>query len=101
MTWVRPQRTPRRPRGCPPLQARAPWPAAEGSMSETRSVQAQFDLRDRVAIVTGGSRGLGLEIARSLGEVGARGVIAARRPQWLQTAEQTLRSAGIEGLART
>ncbi|OLC29224.1 MAG: gluconate 5-dehydrogenase [Armatimonadetes bacterium 13_1_40CM_64_14] len=69
-------------------------------MSETRSVQAQFDLRGRVAIVTGGSRGLGLEIARSLGEVGARVVIAARRPQWLQTAEQTLRSAGIEVLAR-
>ncbi|HVH31044.1 MAG TPA: SDR family NAD(P)-dependent oxidoreductase, partial [bacterium] len=69
-------------------------------MTETPTGQAQFDLRGRVAIVTGGSRGLGLEIARSLGEAGAKVVIAARRLQWLQTGEQSLRSAGIEVLAR-
>jgi len=31
-----------------------------------------FDLHGRIAIVTGGSRGLGLQIAEALGEMGAR-----------------------------
>jgi NAD(P)-dependent dehydrogenase (short-subunit alcohol dehydrogenase family) len=55
-----------------------------------------FSLQHRVAIVTGGSRGLGLEIARGLGEAGARLVIAARRAQWLDEASADLAAAGIE-----
>jgi NAD(P)-dependent dehydrogenase (short-subunit alcohol dehydrogenase family) len=39
----------------------------------------QFDLRDKVAVVTGGSRGLGLEIARAYAGAGAHVVIASRK----------------------
>jgi gluconate 5-dehydrogenase len=54
-----------------------------------------FSLRDHGALVTGGSRGIGLEIARALGEAGARVAIVARRAEWLASAEQELRAAGI------
>ena len=57
-----------------------------------------FDLSDQVAIVTGGSRGLGLEMAEGLGEAGARVVITARREPELQDAAAHLRGLGIEVL---
>jgi len=57
---------------------------------------ALFSLADRVAVVTGGSRGLGLAIARGLGDAGARIVIAARRAEWLDPASAELAAAGIE-----
>jgi len=60
-----------------------------------------FDLTGKVALVTGGSRGLGLEMATALGEAGASVVITARREQWLTPAEQELRAKGIEVLAVT
>jgi gluconate 5-dehydrogenase len=57
-----------------------------------------FSLDGRVAIVTGGSRGLGLEMAEGLGEAGARVVITGRRAQWLDPAADHLRGRGIEVL---
>jgi gluconate 5-dehydrogenase len=64
-----------------------------------RTIQQLFDLSGRTAIVTGGSRGLGLEIAEGLAEAGARLVICARRDTWLGPAMDQLRSAGaaVEG----
>lgn len=65
----------------------------------TRTVQQLFDLSGRAAIVTGGSRGLGLEIAEGLGEASASLMICARREQWLAPAIDTLRERGfrVEG----
>ncbi len=63
------------------------------------TVKELFDLSGKVAIVTGGSRGLGLEIAHGLGEAGAALAITGRRRQWLDPAEQELREAGHDVLA--
>jgi len=63
------------------------------------SVKDLFDLSGTVAIVTGGSRGLGLEMAAALGEAGAAVAITARREQWLTTAAATLTAQGIDTLA--
>jgi NAD(P)-dependent dehydrogenase (short-subunit alcohol dehydrogenase family) len=63
------------------------------------SVKDLFDLSGTVALVTGGSRGLGLEMAIGLGEAGAAVAITARREQWLTSAEATLRGKGIDCLA--
>ena len=53
-----------------------------------------FDLTGQVAIVTGGSRGLGLQIARALGEYGASLALVARRQQELDEAAAGLSAAG-------
>lgn len=58
-----------------------------------------FDLTGKVAVVTGGSRGLGREMAIALGEAGARVVITARREQWLTPTHQELANLSIECLA--
>jgi gluconate 5-dehydrogenase len=59
-----------------------------------------FDFKGEVVIVTGGSRGLGLEIAEGFGRAGASLVITARRTQWLSEAENHLTAQGINVLAR-
>ncbi|MDR5855341.1 SDR family oxidoreductase [Caballeronia sp. LZ062] len=61
-----------------------------------RTVQQLFDLRDKTALVTGGSRGLGLQIAEALGEQGARVVLSARKHDELAAAAQHLRSRGVD-----
>ena len=59
-----------------------------------------FDLSGRVAIVTGGSRGLGEEMAEGLAEAGASLMICARREQWLAPTLESFRGRGFkaEGL---
>jgi NAD(P)-dependent dehydrogenase (short-subunit alcohol dehydrogenase family) len=51
---------------------------------------------DRAAIVTGASRGIGLAIARMLGEEGHALTLSSRRPENLDAAAQELREAGHE-----
>ena len=51
---------------------------------------------DRAAIVTGASRGIGLAIARMLGEEGHALTLSSRRPENLDAAAGELRDAGIE-----
>lgn len=58
-----------------------------------------FNLSGKIAIVTGGSRGMGKEVAIGLGEAGAKVAITARREQWLAPAYEELNSLGIECLA--
>jgi NAD(P)-dependent dehydrogenase (short-subunit alcohol dehydrogenase family) len=53
-------------------------------------------LAERAALVTGGSSGIGLAIARALGDDGYGVTIAARRPDKLEAAAEELRSAGVD-----
>ena len=59
-----------------------------------------FDLTGRVAIVTGGSRGLGQEIAEGLAEAGASLMLCARREQWLAPALEEFRLRGFKVVGR-
>src|SRR5690349_7128079 len=60
-----------------------------------------IDFRDRVALITGGSRGLGLLLARELGRLGARVVIVARDEQELERAKADLHQHGVEAVTVT
>src|SRR5229473_4428530 len=60
-----------------------------------------FDFKGEVVVVTGGSRGLGLEIAHAFGYAGAQVVITARREQWLTEAEKFLKERAISAYAMT
>lgn len=62
-------------------------------------VQELFQLGGQVALVTGGSRGLGLQMARALGESGARVVITARKEAELDEALAQLLAEGIQASA--
>ncbi|HEV7240115.1 MAG TPA: glucose 1-dehydrogenase [Thermoanaerobaculia bacterium] len=63
------------------------------------TVDQLFDLTNRVAVITGGSRGLGHEIAEGLAEAGAALMLCARREQWLAPTLEEFRARGfrVEG----
>ena len=61
-----------------------------------RTVQQLFDLSGQTALVTGGSRGLGLQMAHALGEAGARIVLSSRKAADLEVATAELQDAGID-----
>lgn len=63
------------------------------------SVKELLDIRGRVALVTGGSRGLGLQMAEALGEMGAKVAICARKEDELAEAGAHLRAQGVDVLA--
>jgi gluconate 5-dehydrogenase len=62
----------------------------------TRTIQQLFDLTGQVALVTGGSRGLGLQMAHALGEAGAKIMLSSRKAEDLEAAAAELKAAGIE-----
>jgi NAD(P)-dependent dehydrogenase (short-subunit alcohol dehydrogenase family) len=62
------------------------------------SVRTLLDLSGKVAVVTGGSRGIGLQMAEGLGEMGARVAITARKQGELDEARAHLEGLGIECL---
>ena len=55
-------------------------------MSDARTIQNLFDLTGKKALITGGSRGLGLQMAQALGEAGAKVVISSRKATDLEQA---------------
>ena len=59
-------------------------------------VRQLLDLRGKVAVVTGGSRGIGLQMAEALGEMGARVALTARKQDELDEARRHLAALGIE-----
>ena len=59
-----------------------------------RTIQQLHDLTGRTALITGGSRGLGLQMAHALGEAGARLLITSRKQHELDEAAAQLRAAG-------
>ncbi len=63
------------------------------------SIKKLFDLSGKTALITGGSRGLGLQMAEALGEMGAKVAITARKAGELEEASAHLSKQGIESLA--
>ncbi len=62
----------------------------------TRRIQQLFDLTGQTALITGGSRGLGLQMAHALGEAGARLMLSSRKSDDLEVAVAELKAAGID-----
>src|SRR5579864_7010573 len=61
-----------------------------------RPLKKLFDLTGQVALVTGGSRGLGQEMAEGLAEAGASLMLLARREQWLTPTVAEFRARGFQ-----
>src|SRR6202158_3301669 len=63
------------------------------------NVRQQFNLAELVALVTGGSIGLGRQMAEGLAEMGAHLVLCARKKERCQQAADELRSLGVKTVA--
>jgi NAD(P)-dependent dehydrogenase (short-subunit alcohol dehydrogenase family) len=61
-----------------------------------RTIQQLFDLKGKTALVTGGSRGLGLQLAQALGEAGAKVILSSRKAEDLVESAAELKAAGID-----
>ncbi len=62
------------------------------------ALRSLFDLTGRTALVTGGTRGIGLALAEGLAAAGARVVVASRKPEACAEAEAHLRGQGADAL---
>jgi gluconate 5-dehydrogenase len=61
-----------------------------------KHIRELFDLTGKTAIVTGGSRGIGVEMAEGLAEAGANLMLCARREEWLAETVEEFRGRGFE-----
>ncbi len=73
--------------------------AAKYKPDNVPTINELFRLDGRIAIVTGGSRGIGREMAEGLAEAGASLMLCARREEWLTPTVATMRTQGfrVEG----
>ncbi len=67
----------------------------------SKTIQQLFDLTGKTAIVTGGSRGLGKEMAEGLAEAGASVMLCARREEWLTETLDEFRNRGFKAEGKT
>jgi len=67
-----------------------------GAPANVRSVRELFDLTGRLAVVTGGTRGLGLAMVRAFASAGAEVVVVSRKPDACNEVVATLRSEGLK-----
>jgi NAD(P)-dependent dehydrogenase (short-subunit alcohol dehydrogenase family) len=72
---------------------------ANATQESSRNARDLFNLAGRVAIVTGGSIGLGRQIAEGLAEMGAHLVLCARKKERCQQAAEELQQLGVRTLA--
>lgn len=70
--------------------------AAVGTLTWLSARRARYDLEGRTVLITGGVRGLGLELAREFGRHGARLVVVSRTPSEIRRAEAELQSLGVD-----
>ena len=61
-----------------------------------KTITSNFDLKGRVAIITGSSKGIGKSIARGLAENGARVVVSSRKQEAVDAVAGEFREAGLE-----
>jgi NAD(P)-dependent dehydrogenase (short-subunit alcohol dehydrogenase family) len=67
----------------------------------TKNVRELFDLTGKTAIVTGGSRGIGKEMAEGLAEAGASLMLCARRKEWLDETVAQFQTDGYNVIGKT
>ncbi|MFY9845051.1 MAG: SDR family oxidoreductase [Terriglobales bacterium] len=72
---------------------------ARGKAALEVNVKQLFDLSGRVAIISGGSIGLGRQMAEGLAEMGVDLVLCARKKERCEEAAEALRSVGVQTLA--
>jgi NAD(P)-dependent dehydrogenase (short-subunit alcohol dehydrogenase family) len=66
-----------------------------------KHISELFNLEGKTAIVTGGSRGIGVEMAEALGEAGANLMLCARREEWLVETVEAFREKGFHVHGKT
>ena len=68
-------------------------------MSAQKRIQPLFQLDNKVAIVTGASKGIGEAMARGLAEFGAKGVISSRKRESVDAVAESFKNDGLEAIA--
>lgn len=66
----------------------------------SKNVRELFDLTGKTAIVTGGSRGIGKEMAEALAEAGANLMLCARRREWLDETVKEFAERGFSAVGK-